>query len=117
MEYVSAEDVKQKAEQIVRTLDMKHIDMSRVHFLKSKGSKSKWVQARIHSMGRVLPHALGIPPHYVIEVISEKYDKLANESQEKVIIHELLHIPRRFSGGLVCHGKGVNRNYVEQLHR
>ena len=116
MHYISAEDVRQKAEEIVQTLGMWHIDMNRVHFVRSEGSKSKWVQARIHGMGRIWFHALGIPPHYVIEVISERYDTSTDEVKEKIIIHELLHIPRGFSGGFVCHKRGVTKKHVEKLY-
>jgi predicted metallopeptidase len=116
MDYTPAEDVKQKAEDIIQKLGMQHIDMNRVHFVRSTGSRSRWVQARIYGMGRIWLHALDITPHYIIEVISERFDKLSDESKEKVIIHELLHIPRRFSGGLVCHRQGITRKRVEKLH-
>ena len=42
---------------------------------------------------------------YLIEVISEKFDKLSVDEQLKVIIHELMHIPKSFGGGFIHHNK------------
>jgi predicted metallopeptidase len=65
--------------------------------------------------------ALGVVPHYIIEVISHRFDKLSGEEQEKVLIHELLHIPKTFSGALVphrCFGKErVGDRTVETIYR
>ncbi len=52
---------------------------------------------------------------YIIEVIGEKYDRLDMVGKVKIIIHELLHIPKRFSGGLRPHGKYVNNRIVNKL--
>ncbi|MCD6301116.1 MAG: metallopeptidase, partial [Staphylothermus sp.] len=71
--------------------------------------------ARIHGLPRIWIKALKIKPGYVIEVISENYDKLSIEEKIMILIHELLHIPRTFSGGLRPHGKYVNRRIVRKL--
>jgi predicted metallopeptidase len=67
-------------------------------------------------MGRIWYDALDIQPRYIIEVISEEYDKLAKSEREKVIIHELMHIPSKFSGGFVPHKGRINKRTVERMH-
>lgn len=115
--YEKAADVEQIALGIVRTLSLGYIDVDRLHFYRSRGSKSRRVQARIHGMGRIWFDALGMKPHYIIEVISEEYDRLDQPEKERVIIHELMHIPIRFSGGFVPHKGRINRKTVEKMHR
>jgi predicted metallopeptidase len=61
--------------------------------------------------------ALGLSPSYVIEVLSERYDKLSQEDKEKTLIHELLHIPRGFKGGFLPHKGNISRRKVDRLHR
>ncbi len=52
---------------------------------------------------------------YLIEVISEKFDKLSQEKQTRVLIHELMHIPRAFGGGFIHHDK-VHEKSVEKMY-
>jgi predicted metallopeptidase len=52
---------------------------------------------------------------YTIELL-ERFDKMSNEEQNKVIIHELLHIPKTFGGGFRQHDYVCEEN-VEKLHR
>ncbi len=113
--YEFANDVEELAKKIAKKLSMTHLDFSRIKFIRSYGSKSRAV-ARCYGLARIWQHALGIKAHYVIEVIAEKFDKLSNEEKEKVIIHELLHIPKSFGGGLRGHDY-VTRKRVENLHK
>ncbi len=52
---------------------------------------------------------------YLIEVILEKFDKLSIEEQTKIIIHELMHIPKSFGGGFIHHNK-VHKKSVEEMY-
>ena len=52
----------------------------------------------------------------MIEVISERYDRLNSEEKEKVVIHELLHVPKGFAGGFIPHKGHITKNKVESLH-
>ena len=115
--YQRAPDVETIAASVIRALSLDYMDQDRLHFYRSKGSKARRVQARIHGMGRIWFDALGMQPHYIIEVISEEFDNLGQVEKEKVIIHELMHIPARFSGGFVPHKGRINRRSVEKMHR
>ncbi len=115
--YEKAPDVEESARRIINTLSLSHIDENRLHFYRSKGSKARRVQARIHGLGRIWFDALGLRPNYVVEVISEEFDKLDSVEREKVILHELMHIPNGFSGGFVPHKGRINKRTVDALHK
>jgi len=66
---------------------------------------------------KIWQRALGLPAHYVIEVISERFDRLSDEDRVKVVIHELLHIPRSFGGGLRPHRGYVTQRRVNDYYR
>lgn len=104
IKYFSAEDVKKEAEEIVRILNWGHIDFSGLGFLRSKGSSSRGTIARCHALGKAMQLAMGrTTGFYLIEVISEKFDRLPRDEQTKTIIHELMHIPKTFGGGFIHH--------------
>ncbi len=104
-------------DEIIDRLDMFHVSPQAVHCFRSKGSKSKRIIARIHGFGKIWQKALGLPPAYVIEVLSERYDRLSQEDKEKTLIHELLHIPRGFKGGFRPHKGYISRKKVEKMHK
>ncbi len=87
---------------ILKVLAMPHIDPARIFCYRTEGSKSR-SYARIWSFPKIFQDALSLEPAYVIEVLSKYYDKLSEEEKAKVLIHELLHIPKNFSGALVPH--------------
>ena len=60
--------------------------------------------------------ALSQKPHYVIEVLSERFDRLNQEDQTKVLIHEILHIPHSFGGGFRAHKPFVTRAKVQRMY-
>lgn len=114
--YFEAYDVKEMVELIVSKLDFTHIDLGSIYCFRSTGSKSRRTVARIYSLGKLWQRALNKRSAYLIEVISERYDRLSREEKEKVIIHELLHIPRGFAGGFRPHKGHITKRKIESLH-
>ena len=102
MNWENAQDVTQDLKEILSKIDMPHVDLTRVIAFRSFGSSSR-ARARIWSFPKIWQQALKLPPHYVLEVLSEKYDRLSRDDQRRVLIHELLHIPKNFSGSLRPH--------------
>jgi predicted metallopeptidase len=102
LDWNDAKEVKADIEEILKILDLPYINTSRIYCFRTYGSKSR-AYARIWAMPKIFQRALKIRPAYVIEVLSKYYDKLDDDSKKKVLIHELLHIPRNFSGALLPH--------------
>ena len=102
LDWDEAEEIKEDIVGILKVLNFSHIDASRIFCFRTIGSKSR-AYARIWSMPKIFQRALNIKPAYIIEVLSKYYDKLDKDSKKKVLIHELLHIPRNFSGALLPH--------------
>lgn len=115
MKYDYAPDLKARTEFIARTLEMDHIDLERVECLRSFGSSTKRTIARCHTIGKVMQKGMKVKAHYTIEFL-EKFDKLSKTDQDKVIIHELLHIPKTFGGGFRQHDFVCEEN-IEILHK
>ena len=116
MDYNDAGDVKEKCEKIISALDMNHVDISRVAFMRSKGTSTRGTIARCHGLSRVMQIGMNIKAFYVIEVISEIYDRMDEEDQTKVLIHELMHIPKNFGGGFRHHDY-VCRREVDKMFK
>jgi len=109
-------EIDERLIEIVKKLNMRHIDISRVVALSSRGTKSRRVIARCHVLSRAFQEALGIDAHYVIEIVSEQYERLDEEEKTKTLIHELMHIPKAFGGGFRHHGDYVTRRNVEMMY-
>jgi predicted metallopeptidase len=115
--YSEAADVKKLADEIAEKLEFFHVVPQFVFCIRSKGSASRRTIARIHGLGKVWQQTLNIPSSYVIEVISERFDRLTQEEKEKTIIHELLHIPATFAGGFRPHKGYIDDERVDKLHK
>ena len=105
MEFNLASDIQSRLKDIISRLDLPHIDPDRIVCFRSHGSTSR-AQARIWSLPRIWQTALKVKAHYCIEILSEKFDHLKEDDKTKVLIHELLHIPKNFSGALLSHRHG-----------
>ncbi|MBI2032964.1 MAG: hypothetical protein HYT10_00645 [Candidatus Levybacteria bacterium] len=102
LEWEEADDIKVDIEHILQTIELPHIDSKRLFCFRTVGAKAR-AYARIWTFPKIFQRALLIEPAYVIEVLSKHYDKLSKDEQKKVLIHELLHIPKNFSGALLPH--------------
>lgn len=119
MRFEFAPDIQERINSMLNVLNYNHIDNNRIVCMRSYGSKSK-ATGRIWGLSRVWQKALDVKSHYIIEVLHPRFDKLSKEDQEKTLLHELLHIPKKFSGGLVphiCFGKKIDRRRVEELYK
>lgn len=102
LEWEHATDVKRDIVEIIEVLELDYIKPTRVFCYRTDGSKAR-AYARTWMMPKIFQDALNIEPAYVIEVISKYYDPLSTDAKTKVLIHELLHIPKNFSGALLSH--------------
>ena len=116
IKYELAEDIMQRVKEIAKTLGMDHVRFSGIYAIRSRGSGSRGTLARCHALGKIWQLALGINAVYLIEVISEKFDKMPRDEQDKVLIHELMHIPLCFGGGFKHHDFVHDRN-VEKIYK
>jgi len=116
IKYLDAYDVEEKVNELIDTLEFSFIKKHNVHCIRSKCTSSKNIIARIHALSRAWQKVLYDEAHYIIEVISEKYDTLSEAEKEKILIHELLHIPKCFGGGLKPHKGNITERKINQLH-
>ncbi|OGD09175.1 hypothetical protein A2397_04295 [Candidatus Amesbacteria bacterium RIFOXYB1_FULL_44_23] len=102
MKWQPAPDITTRIQFLVENLGFIKFDTQRIFCFRSWGSSGR-ATARIWSLPTIWQVALNTKAGYCLEVISEKFDRLSMPEQEKVLIHELLHIPKGFTGGLVPH--------------
>ncbi|MBU2503992.1 MAG: metallopeptidase, partial [Nanoarchaeota archaeon] len=115
MKYEYAPDLQVISDEISRLL-FPHVKVGRVKCFRSHGTSSRGTIARCHTIGKLIQKALEVPAFYVLEFISERFDKMDSEEQIKVIIHELMHIPGTFGGGFRHHDH-VHEGNVEKNYR
>lgn len=115
MKYEDAPDLKKRMDEIVKVLGMSHIDLARVECLRGYGSSSRRTIARCHTIGKLMQKAMKTRAFYAIEFL-KPFEKLSKDEQDKVIIHELMHIPKTFGGGFRQHDFVCDKN-VEKMHK
>ncbi|HIQ10362.1 MAG TPA: metallopeptidase [Pyrodictium sp.] len=114
IQYRVCSGVYEAVKHIVSLLGFKHIYTERVRVVCSQGSRST-ATARIWGLPKPFAIAYGVPPCYVIEVLDERFWNLSCEERVAVLVHELLHIPKTFSGGLRPHGKWASKSNIRGL--
>jgi len=116
IKYELAPEIMARLVDIARAINMEHVRFSGVYAVRSRGSSSPRTIARCHALSKIWQKALGIKAVYIIEVLSEKFDKMSREEQDKTLIHELMHIPKSFGGGFIHHNLVTERN-VNKLYK
>jgi len=109
MKYEFDSNLQSIAEEISRLL-FPHIRIENIKCFKSYGTSSKRTIARCHALGKLMQKALSTEAFYALEFLSERFEKLDDEEKIKVIIHELLHIPKTFGGGFKHHNLVTDKN-------
>jgi predicted metallopeptidase len=116
-DWQEAPDIKARVLHLMENLQLDYLLGERLFFYRSVGSKSR-AYARTWGLPKLWQNALRVEPAYIIEVISRYFDKLSPRDQDKVLLHEIGHIPKNFSGALLPHtrrGKGSFHNKLDEL--
>lgn len=112
--YKKAPDIRNRVLKLVSDLHLDYINTDRLFFYRSEGSKAR-AYARTWGLPKLWQNSLEIDAAYIIEVISGYFDKLPMREQDKVLLHELSHIPKNFSGALLPHTKRAKGNFRDKL--
>lgn len=119
VEWIEAPDVHTALNDLISKLNFDWIDASTLHSFRSYNSKAR-AYARIWGLNKVWQLAIKHKPSYIIEVLAENYDKLSEKEKAKVLLHEIAHIPKNYSGSLLPHtrrrGKRNFHDRVEDLY-
>jgi len=116
IKYHEAQDIKDAVRRIITVLGMDHVNVDRVYCIRSHGTSSNNIVARCHALPKILQQVLEIEPAYVIEILSEKFDRMSEEDRIKTLIHELLHIPKTFGGGF-RHHDFVHKRTIDKFYK
>ncbi len=115
MKYDYAPDIQAIAVEMAKIL-FPYIQVNNIMCFRSYGTSSRTTIARCHALDKIMQKALGrTTSFYVLEFLSEHFDKLDEEEKLKTVLHELMHIPKTFGGGFKHHNfvteKNVNRHF------
>jgi predicted metallopeptidase len=115
VDWEDAPDIKKDVDSLAHALDLSWLQLENIYCVRSTTSKAR-AYARIWGLNKVWQMTLQKPPSYVIEVLSQHYDTLSEKERHKVLLHEITHIPKNFSGSLMphIHKKGA-RNFHDKV--
>lgn len=120
MKYEFAHDIQKIADDMVIVL-FPHVKIGFFRCIRSFGTSTKRTIARCHGLGKVFQKAMGVRAYYVLEFLSERFDKLSEKDKIKTILHELMHIPKAFGGGFKHHDhvteRNVNKHYKMYMEK
>ncbi len=116
IKYELAPEIMFRLREIAKKIGMEYVNFAGVYAVRSIGSQSQGTIARCHALSKIWQKCLEIKAVYIIEVISERFGKMSKKEQDKVLIHELMHIPKSFGGGFKHHDFVTDKN-VEKLYK
>lgn len=99
---------------LVDALGLDYVDKSRLYAAWSRGARTR-AYARIWGVPSPFTRLGLCSPMYVVELVSENFAHLGCRDRVAVLVHELLHIPRSFSGGLRSHGEWSRWSRLRRL--
>lgn len=114
MQWERAPDVHERLQVLVQALHIDSVDTNRIHCFRSINTTSRAI-ARIWGFSKIWQLALETEPAYCLEVVSERFDRLPARERDKVLLHELAHIPKNFSGALLAHTHAKG-GFHDKLH-
>ncbi len=107
--------VKKRIANLIMVLNLDWLQKSRIFCFRSENANTRAI-ARIWGFSHIWQKALREPPAYIIEVISERFDQLDDKEKDKVLLHEITHIPKNFSGSLMPHIRRGKRNFHNKVN-
>lgn len=107
-------EIERRSLELIKTLELEWLSYGRIFYYRSQNSKAR-AYARTWGLPKLWQRTLGVEPAYIVEVISEHFDKLSEDEQDKVLLHELTHIPHNFSGALVPHTRHKKGSFHDKL--
>ena len=116
IEWSPAPDVKKRVLILLKSLSLGWSKKPRIFCFRSSNANTR-AYARIWGLSRIWQQALNLPPSYINEVISEKFYGLSDLERDKVLLHEIAHIPKNFSGALVPHIRRGKRNFRDKVEK
>lgn len=112
--FAASPNITFQIKRLISECALGYILPNRIFCVESEGSTSR-AYARIWGLPRIWQDALKIEPAYVLEV-THRYRKLNATDQDHVLLHELAHIPKNFSGALLGHN-GLEKRVQELKKR
>jgi predicted metallopeptidase len=117
MKYEVAPEIKKQICVLAKKINLNYLNVNNIHCIRSYDAKTR-AYARIWGMAKLFKEVAGLEPHYIIEVNAKKFDKLPEREKIKTLVHELMHIPKTFSGALLSHRSRyhrINDHEVEKI--
>lgn len=114
IEWVNAPDIKARIRRLHKKLQLDWLNVENIYTVRSTGANTRAI-ARIWGLGRIWQITLNSEPKYIIEVVSEKFDGLGDSYKDEVLLHEIVHIPKNFSGSLMPHVRRGKNKFSDKL--